>query len=284
VETAQGEVVSGLTRVPGMAWAYVAVAGDSVLFGGDDTTTFNRDTDTLRIGIQAKAGRLLQFEVRRAGDLTDFGTKIYVDSTAFQLPAHVVNSFVIGDEDDVFRAGREYIVSVALTDSNYFDFSRSRNNKFTGHGFINHLSGGIGLFGSLVASSTMMHAVGNFDDAREGVYRLVGSFGDSVAVDLDWELYVARNAESTELSAFVEGSWANHEIRTSVDGHFLGEEFSAVIVDTLGTTVRNDTLLGVRLAGEPWQVIAFDQCGGPVGSERCSEGRPIIFRGTMEQR
>jgi len=236
------------------------------------------------LGIQAEAGRLLQFEVRRSGDLTDFGTKIYVDSTAFQLPAHVVNSFVIGDEDDVFRAGLEYIVSVALTDSNYFDFSRSRNNKFTGRGFINHLSGGIGLFGSLVASSTRMRAIGEFDDSREGPYRLLGTFGDSVAVDLNWELYVARDSDTTEFSAFVEGGWSYRDIRSSVDGHFFGEEFSAVIIDTVGTTVRSDTLMGVRLTGEPWQVIAFDQCGGPVGAERCADGRPIIFRGTMEQR
>ena len=86
VQTPEGEVVSGTTRVPAMGAAYVRTREDSVPFGTDLVTTFNRDRDTLRIGIEAEFGRLLQFEVRRLGDLTDFGTKIYVDTTEFALP------------------------------------------------------------------------------------------------------------------------------------------------------------------------------------------------------
>lgn len=282
VETREGEVVTGVTRIPAMHGAYALVPGDSISFGTGQTTTFNRDNDTLEIGIEAEAGRLLQFEVRRLGDYTDFGTKIYVDTTAFRLPAHVVNTFVIGDEDDVFRAGRDYIVSVALTDQNYFDYSRSRNNTFTGRGFINRLNGGIGIFGSLVAASAPMKAVGNIDDPREGSYTLSGTFND-VTVDLEWDIYLALPIDSTEFSAFIEGSWLFGDIRRSVDGYFAANEFTAAIIDTVGGTARADTLRGVRQEGAPWQVIMLDRCGSGPDMKPCWEDRTIIFRGIMEQ-
>jgi hypothetical protein len=284
VETPEGEIVTGLTVVPAMDAAYLLVPGDSISFGTEHIATFNRDRDTLEIGIEAQAGRLLQFEVRRLGDLTDFGTKIYVDTTAFRLPAHVVNTFVIGDEDDVFRAGRDYIVSVALTDQNYFDYSRSRNNTFTGRGFINRLTGGIGIFGSLVASSTKMKAVGNIDDPREGSYTLRGTYGEDVTIDLRWDLYLALSNDSTGFSAFVDGSWLFRDIRRSIDGYFAGNEFTGVIIDTVSGAVRADTLRGVRQDGESWQVIVFSQCGSAENSKPCGDDRTIIFRGTMEQR
>ena len=284
VETTEGEVVTGQTLVPGMDGAYMLVSNDSISFGTDQTTSFNRDRDTLEIGIEPVAGRLLQFEVRRFGDLTDFGTKIYIDTTSFRLPAHVVNTFVIGDEDDVFRAGRNYVVSVALTDQNYFDFSRSRNNTFTGRGFINRLSGGIGLFGSLVALSTTAQAVGDIDDPREGVYSLQGSYLDSVDVGIEMELYLALDADSTDFSAFAEGDWLFGEYNRSIDGYFAGNEFTGVLIDTVGTTARADTLRGVRQDAGAWQVILFERCGSGPNSNPCDQERKILFRGTMEQR
>jgi len=284
VETPEGEMVTGVTLIPAMDAAYVLIPGDSLSFGNDQVGTFNRDRDTLEIGIEAEAGRLLQFEVRRWGDLTDFGTKIYIDTTSFRLPASVVNTFVIGDEDDVFRAGRDYVVSVALTDQNYFDYSRSRNNTFTGRGFINRLTGGIGIFGSLVASSTLMKAIGDVDDPREGRYTMRGTFDNDVAIDINWDLYLAFPIDSTEFSAFVEGSWLFGDINKSVDGHFAGNEFTGVIIDTLSGTTRADTLRGVRQDDSTWQVILFNPCTPGESPRSCGEDRTIIFRGTMEQR
>ncbi|KPJ92321.1 MAG: hypothetical protein AMS18_07645, partial [Gemmatimonas sp. SG8_17] len=290
VETVDGEVVTGTTRVPGMNGAILIVAGDTVSFDVPGTTTFNRDRDTVRVRVDGEAARMLQVEVRRDGDLTDFGTKIYADTTAVTIPGNVINSFVIGDEDDVFRAGRGYVFTVALTDSNYFDFARSENNEYTGRGFINRLSGGIGIFGSLVSTTTRLRAVGEMNDPREGLYRLQGVFDEEmfvgeepVSVDLMWELYIARTSDTTEFSAFVEGRWMWGEIESSADGLFQSNEFTAIISDTVGTRVRADTLRGTWQAGEPWQILVFDQCEGPTGVSRCADGRPIIFRGTMVQ-
>lgn len=282
VETVEGELVIGATRIPGMDEAELSVAGDTVEFGTPGITTFNRDLDTVRVRVQGEAARMLQIEVRRYGDLTDFGTKIYADTTAVAIPGTVVNSFVIGDEDHVFRPGRDYVFTVALTDTNYFDFARSENNEFTGRGFINRLTGGIGIFGSLVSSTTLLRSKGEINDPREGFYRLEGVFNDSV-VDVMWELYQARPTDTTEFSAFVHGRWMWGDIDTNTDGVFQGNEFTSVIVDTVGTLVRADTLRGVRQAGSPWQVLVFDKCEGPTGQSRCADGRPIIFRGTMTQ-
>ena len=282
VETVEGELVTGTTRIPGMEQAALSVAGDTVVFGTPGITTFNRDRDTVRVRVKGEAARMLQIEVRRHGDLTDFGTKIYADTTAVTIPGTVVNSFVIGDEDHVFRAGRDYVFTVALTDTNYFDFARSENNPFTGRGFINRLTGGIGIFGSLVSSTTLLRSKGEMNDPREGFYRLEGVFNDSI-VDVMWELYQARPTDTTEFSAFVQGRWMWGDIDTNTDGLFQGNEFTAVIVDTIGPLVRADTLRGVRQPESSWQVLVFDKCEGPTGQARCADGRPIIFRGTMTQ-
>ena len=261
VETPDGQVVTGVTRIPGMNGASFSVGSASGVFGTADVTTFNRDRDTLRVQVDATAGRLLQLEVRRSGDVTDFGTKIFADTTALTVPGDVINTFVIGDADDVFRAGREYFVTVAVTDSNYFDFARSRNNAFTGRGFINHLEGGIGVFGSLVALTTTLRAVGQMDEDREGVYRMEGTLRDTVDVDITLELYLHRPVDSTEFSAFVEGKWLYGDINTSVDGSFDGTNFTAVIVDTVAV-VREDTLRAEWRPDAPFSVSVIVACAG----------------------
>lgn len=281
VVTPAGDTVTGVTRIPGLQNAQFSVGGVTRDFD-PMATTFNRDRDTLHFAVDAAAGRLVQLEVRRRTDLTDFGTKIFVDTTAFSLPGDVINSFVIGDEDAVFRAGREYAVTIAVTDTNYFDFARSDNNRYTGRGFINRLEGGLGVFGSMVARTTVLRAVGDVDDEREGVYRLQGGIPrgpDTLDVDLTWELYLNRTTDTTEFSAFVEGDWLYGPIDTNADGRFDGSRFTAAVVDT-ALYVRSDSLRGRWHPTDPFSVALVINCP-PEGVEtRCEEANR--FLGVLE--
>jgi hypothetical protein len=276
VETLAGEIVTGVTRVPGMNGAFLALGDDSIAMGGGDSVlTFNRDSDTLRFGVDAIVGRLLQLDVRRNGHLSDFGTLVQVDTTEFTLAGSAVNVFVSGAGNEVFRGGRSYTLTLTLADTNFFDFSRSSNNEFTGRGFISHLEGGIGVFGSAVAEANRVWVVADTDDPREGLYRITGEV-DGVTIDTELRVYLHRQAEETEVSAFLEGAWfaenpdwgrfgaprwiSNSVAGKSVDGTFAGNRLYLVVSDTLTESrfVRYTTLEGLFDAPDSIPVVAAD--------------------------
>lgn len=213
VETPDGEVVAGSTLVTGMDSATLTVLGETVPFGSDTVITFNRDRDILRLNVEPVAGRLLQVGVLRLGELDLFagediwpGARINVDTMAVAIPGDLVDAGGWSDGGDVFRAGRNYILTAAVTDVNYYDFSRSRSNNFTGRGFLNRLSGGVGVFGSLAASSLALKVIGEFDDERDGVYWIRGIV-QGIAVNALLTVYTVRSSEETEVSALLTGDW-----------------------------------------------------------------------------
>lgn len=276
VETPSGEIVTGVTRVPGMNSAFLALRDDSIAMGGGDSAlTFNRDRDTLRFGVDAIVGRLLQLDVRRNGYLSDFGTLVQADTTEFLLAGSAINLFVSGTGSEIFRGGRSYIVSLTLSDTNYFDYSRSSNNEFTGRGFINHLEGGIGVFGSAVAATNRVWVVADTDDPREGLYRITGDI-DGVTIDAELRVYLHRQVAESEVSAFLEGAWfAEHPARgqfgapdwtqksvagKSVDGSFAGPRLHLAIADTVAATsfVWYATLEGLFTTADSIPVVVSE--------------------------
>ncbi len=275
VTTSDGQVVEGEARVPGLSGAELQVAGGTQMFGTGDTTMFNRDEDTLRLRVRAVSGRLVQFEVRRLVEGEDeTRTLVLVDSTAFSLPGSSLDIFTRNDGDDVFRAGRHYLLTAALTDTNYFDFARSSNNEFTGRGFINHLRGGIGVFGSLAATTTTLSVVGNRDDAREGTYHLAGQV-QGIQIDVDFDVFLARSVERSDASGFLSGgwirrcdcgpegarAWVSRDIDgRSIDGSFSGDSLVAVVNDLDAATTRY-VLRGVRTPDAPFVVGVADSTG-----------------------
>ena len=275
VETPGGQVITGEARVPGLNGAELTVAGTTVAFDPNDTTTFNRDRDTLHLRVDAVAGRLVQLEVRRLVEAEEeTRTIVLVDSTAFSLPGNSLDVFTRQDGDDVFRAGRHYAVTVALTDTNYFDYARSFNNRFTGRGFINHLLGGIGVFGSLAAVTTTVTVTGDVDDAREGVYRLEGQI-EGIDIDVELNLFLARSIDQTDVSAFLNGDWirrcdcgpeggrawiAREIQKQSIDGRFAGDTLFAIVNDPDAATKRY-VLRGIRTQGAPFIVSVADSLG-----------------------
>ena len=101
--------------------------------------------DSVKYGI----ARALQVEVRWREEPDSLVVYLVTDSLGIALPADLYNPFAGDSGRPVFEVGREYTLGVAVTDTNYYDYVRSRSDPFTGRGFLNRLDGGIGVFGSV---------------------------------------------------------------------------------------------------------------------------------------
>jgi hypothetical protein len=239
VETANDDLVTGVTEVPGVTRMLLRVADQSVTLPGP-MLEMNRDLDTLEAVIERELGRAIQLEVSR---IDSAGSNVptfwfAVDSNTMTLPGDIPDFISAFTEDTdtlpddlppVFAAGRYYTITVAQPDQNYFDFTRSGNVPLSGRGFINRLQGGMGLFGSMVTEDNKVRVVGVVDDDREGTYTLSGTLLGT-AVDVALELYVGEaSADSTDLSAFVTGQWLHGPIDGSADGVFLGDTIAVAI-------------------------------------------------------
>ena len=268
VETPDGVVIAGSTLVTGIESATLTVLGETVPFGADTVITFNRDRDILRLNVEPVAGRLLQVGVLRVGELDIFagediwpGARIHVDTMRVAIPGDLVDAGGWSDGGDVFRAGRDYIMTAAITDVNYYDFSRSNNNSFTGRGFLNHLSGGIGVFGSLAAKSLALRVLGEFDDEREGEYWVRGIV-QGISVDAILTVYAVRSTDETEVTALLTGTWlklvtieegatawrAVETKRLRFEGNLEGDHFGLVALQTSAVGMKRITLNGDRKA------------------------------------
>ncbi len=257
VETSGGDVVTGITEVPGATAMFLRVGNHSVGLPGA-MMELNRDLDTLEAAVERVRGRAIQVEVSRidsaGGNVPTFW--FAVDSNTMRLPGNLLDfvSAFTQDSDTlpedlppVFVAGQYYTVTVAQPDQNYFDFLRSANLPLSGRGFINHLRGGMGVFGSMVTEANDVRVVGVLDDDREGTYRLSGTLLDT-PVDVTLELYVGEaSADSTDLSAFVTGTWLYGTIDGSADGVFLGDTIAVAIFQPVPDHV--DSIAGYLIAG-----------------------------------
>lgn len=217
VETPDGTVVTGETQIPGAESVSVRVGDDTARFEFQELV-LDRERDTLRIGIEPILARAMQVEVRRADRQDELALFLFTDTLGVALAGNLVNPFEGGSGETVFRAGRTYLLTVAVTDSNYFDFIRSRSDPFTGRGFINRLEGGTGVFGSVEARSWVLRVIAGVDDPREGTYRVQGRL-EGVDIDLRLELFL-DDLEPGGFSAFVEGAWIEGEVLRSADGTF----------------------------------------------------------------
>jgi hypothetical protein len=212
IDTPTGETIRGVTEVVGMDSAWVATQTAAARFGSTDTLRLNRDADTLLLSVEGGPGRLVELQVNRIDYYGDLSTSefdhstILADSNRVTVPGSLVDLLERGEGDEVFRAGRNYVMSAGMTDQNYFDFVRSRNTSVTGRGFINHLEGAIGVFGALVALNMDVIVVGNANDPREGTYRMTGQV-QGIDIDATFEIYLRQDADSTVLSALMTGAW-----------------------------------------------------------------------------
>ncbi|MEX0692557.1 MAG: hypothetical protein WD934_11600 [Gemmatimonadales bacterium] len=221
-ETPAGEVVTGTTTIPGANGYAIRVGTTQAAFPLDELG-MNRLRDTLRIGVDPLLARAMQIEVRRAERQEDVAIYVFTDSLGISFAGNLINPFESDGGETVFRAGRYYLLTVAVTDSNYYDFIRTRSDPITGRGFLNHLEGGVGVFGSVEAQSWLLAVRAPQSDPREGQYHIEGN-ARGAPVDLLLDVYVdelASDSTSTHFSAFVDGEFYLGTVRRSGDGVFL---------------------------------------------------------------
>jgi hypothetical protein len=254
VITPDGDTVTGTTTMPGAAARDVRIAGGAPVSPGD-TLALDRTRDTVKLGATAISASGMQVEVRPTINYSGGGRNVLytiTDTLGLALPGNLVDPFEGDSGATIFRAGRYYILAIALMDQNYWDFARSRTDPITGQGFINHLDGGLGVFGSVETTAHVLRITAPQADPREGAYRVTGTLGGT-AVDLTFDLYLDE-IEHRGFSAFIDGAWAQGQVHLSGDGSFDNVDPNALRLGFGSGVSRNGaytvlyTLTGTRTA------------------------------------
>jgi hypothetical protein len=136
IQTAQGETVTGDTRVP---LRNPASPGTSL-------RPFNRDRDSVFVFWDAVPDAA-RYSIRVDGGRGPF--QVFVDSTEYLISGALRNTEAIG-LPAVFFPGFVQRLTVGAVDRNFFDYYRSTNDPYTGSGLLTHLNGALGVFGSYV--------------------------------------------------------------------------------------------------------------------------------------
>jgi Domain of unknown function (DUF4249) len=252
VSTPDGQVVTGATEVPGLGAVSIRVG--AVTAAAPDTLTMDRTRDSLAVNTVLDRARALEVEAVRttAGEVP--ALNVTTDTAAVIVPGDIVQPR--DSTRSVFRAGAYYRLTVAAMDSNYFDYARSATNPLTGTGFINHLDGALGVFGSVAPATWVLKVVAPQRDPREGVYHLTGTVAGA-PVDATWDVY-GDPIDTTSFRAFVDGQWAGGAVHTDANGDFggsgwQGEMFAPTVTDTAFPAYL---LSGTRAAaGTPFPLV-----------------------------
>jgi hypothetical protein len=252
VTTPDGAVVTGATVVPGLGAVALRVGG--LMATAPDTLTMDRSRDSVVVNASLVAARALEVEAVRTSAGETPILDVATDTSALVVPGDLVR--LRDSSRSVFRAGAYYRLTVAAMDTNYFDFSRSATNPLTGSGFINHLTGALGVFGSVAPATWVLKVVAPQFDPREGVYRLTGTVAGA-PVDVTWDVY-GDPIDTTSFRAFVDGQWAGGPLHTDANGEFGGAGFQGTMFAPAApdTAFASYRLSGTRAAaGTPFPLV-----------------------------
>ena len=254
VTTPEGAVITGTTRIPGIRGIVVHAGATSALLPAA-RLAMDRTRDSLYVTADVSLTHAMQVEAVRTTTGETPTLSFVSDTLSVSIPGDLEDPF---DDRTIFRAGCYYQLTVAALDTNYFDFSRSITNPLTGQGFINHLAGGVGVFGSIAPQTYELRVTAPQIDPREGVYRFTGQVGGA-PIDVTWDVYRDFLSE-TRIRAFVDGHWGGDSVRTSANGSFTGDLFRGTIYSATVTPPATGpspayTLSGTRTApGTPFPV------------------------------
>jgi hypothetical protein len=281
VEALNGEVVRGMTVIPGVRSIDVHTRSERGVY-----LTVDHGADSVWIDVDPIVARALAFELARDPIRTPDGYGgthfTLATDTMSMVFAGNLRTFEDADEGEaVFRPGSYMTLSVAVADTNYYDFVRSFSNPLTGRGFINHLDGGIGVFGSVLTSEHYLRVIDRQDDEREGLYRVSGTV-DSVDADILLDLYLEPLLRDGEFSAFVDGTWVHGPVSTSADGQYRYTSAAA----SSGPGRFDVTFMTVSENGRAWHAIsgAPSRASGPFQAivTTAVEIEPYVFRNSTD--
>ena len=157
--SARGITVTGSTLVP---------SGASPV--GIPRVPFNRDRQTINLPIN-DVSLARAYWIRIEAPVQPY--QLFTLDQDVAIAGDVRNIFT-EDLLRVFYPGFEQLLTVAAVDTNTYDYYRSGNDPFSGRGLINHLSGGLGVFGSVVIVERRVLDVtqDSTGDSLEGRYTL----------------------------------------------------------------------------------------------------------------
>jgi hypothetical protein len=150
----------------------------------------------------------------------------------------------------VFFPGFRQTMTVAAVDTNVYDYYRSGNDPFSGVGLINHLEGGIGVFGSIAPLERRILDVTQdpTGDPIEGVFTLRGGAPDNV-LPQRLQFYVEAKAASAEGEDRLSGSYVRDSGFATESGAFVGTRAGgAIVLDVYAP--QSTTEIFYRVAGK----------------------------------
>ncbi len=253
VRTTRNEVLNAETSVPEGDAAAEAVQA-----------TFDRVQDTLLLEWPAAPGArsyLVRIE-------TPFGPRsFFTDGTQVRLTGELRN-IDVDALPRVFIPGFPQAVTVSAVDSNFFDWFRTHSNAISGTGLINRISGGIGVFGSVVRLRFEdYHVVAPQTEAEAGMFQFVGTPEQQISTPvLRLELYVESRAARADQAHALSGRYHKRPamgqigcltcglLGTARDGRvelaLLGDWYARDTADLFVGQIRGDTIVGTfRAAG-----------------------------------
>ncbi len=257
VRTADSEALTASTRLPAPATRAT----------GGLTRTFNRDHDTMLVQWpNASSARAYTLRIE-----TPFGPFfLFTDSTRFRATGALRNFFA-NSLQRVFIPGFRQDMVVAAVDSNFYDYYRTTNDPFTGTGIISRVTGGLGLFGSLVELNTgTITVTADQTQPIEGRFRLAPTApGTTNAYMSVVTLYVESEAARSDLPAALSGRYTVTAPAVRSDG----------VVGELRGNAVSLTLLANQLAGDTVEVFTGTLHGDTLtGSYRVRGGTAVLVR------
>ena len=249
--TALGKTVTGSTLIPRTNPPI-----------GVPEVVFNRDRQSVSLPIN-DVDLARAYWIRLEAPISAF--TVFTTDREVAISGNTRNLFT-DDLLRVFFPGFRQMLTVAAVDSNLFDYYRSANDPFSGTGLINHLEGGLGLFGSIAIVERRILDVtqDSTGDSVEGIYTLRSGSG----VPHTLRLYVESLSTVEGVGDRISGNYVAGPQVAPVRGALLGEREVDVLTfetyEPVSTSRRVGSFLG-KIAGDTVRGV-MQTAGGNSGA------------------